>query len=160
VRRRPVGEHGDDRRSDVAVVEQADTRADLAHFLDQVLVARAVEQSNRDLADRTVHLGSQRPNILAQRAIDRDPPPAHRADDDLIHVGNAGVKERPAARGRYDRNRTRAAARRQRRSIDGIDRDVDRRAVARAERLADVEHRRFIFLALADDDHAVDVDGA
>jgi hypothetical protein len=38
-----------------------------------------------------------------------------------------------------------------------IDGDVDFRAVARADLLADVEHRRFVHLAFADDDGATDV---
>ena len=51
-----------------------------------------------------------------------------------------------------------AAFRGERRSVDRVDGNVHRGAVAGSDGLADVEHRGFVLLALADDDDAVDVD--
>src|ERR1051325_6657448 len=48
------------------------------------------------------------------------------------------------------------AARQQRRPVDRVHGDVDRRAFAAADLLAVVEHRRFVLLAFPDDDDAVD----
>ena len=68
------------------------------------------------------------------------------------------MKER-AALGRGDhRDRPVAALRRKRRAVDWIHRDVHLRPVAGPDVLADVQHRRFVFFAFADDDDAVDVD--
>src|SRR5439155_12324276 len=50
---------------------------------------------------------------------------------------------RPAFRGRV-------------RALERVDRDVDGGTVAAADLLADVEHRRFVTLALADDDRPIE----
>ena len=67
--------------------------------------------------------------------------------------------EHRAALGERDgRDATGDAASHQARAVDRIDGDVDRRGVAVADLLADVEHRRLVLLALADDDDTVHVD--
>jgi hypothetical protein len=46
----------------------------------------------------------------------------------------------------------------QRRAFQRVERDIDLGAVAIADLLADIEHRRFVALAFADDDDALDVE--
>ena len=79
-----------------------------------------------------------------------------RADRDLFHVHDVGrAIDRAAFGQRDDRNRIRHALRQQPRAVDRIDRDVHLRLLAVADALADVEHRRFVFFAFADDHDAV-----
>ena len=73
-------------------------------------------------------------------------------------MGRAQRGERAAGRHRHDRHRTRPARRGEPRAVDRVDREVDRRAGAGAEALADEEHRRLVLLALPDDHDAVDVE--
>ena len=61
---------------------------------------------------------------------------------------------------RHDRHCTRPARRGEPRAVDRVDREVDLRARAGAESLADEEHRRLVLLALADDHDPVDVESA
>src|SRR5258708_6225841 len=59
---------------------------------------------------------------------------------------------------REDRDRVRAAFRDRVRPFERVDRDIDLGADALADLLADVEHRRLVALALADDDAPVERD--
>ena len=66
--------------------------------------------------------------------------------------------EQPAGLGHGHRgDRVRATLRDRVRALEGIDGDVNLRALAPADPLADVEHRRLVTLALADDDRPVEV---
>jgi hypothetical protein len=75
---------------------------------------------------------------------------------DLVHVdGGARVEHRPPLGERYHRERVRLADRGQACPVDRVHGDVARGTLAVAHRLAVVEHRRFVLLALADHDDAV-----
>ena len=67
-------------------------------------------------------------------------------------VRRAEVDERPARRDREDRHRAGAARRREPRPVHRVDGQIERRSVARAERLAGVQHGRAVLLALAGHD--------
>ena len=66
----------------------------------------------------------------------------------------------PRSADRDHRDRVLAPRRRQRRAVDRVDGDVARRSAPVADVLAVEQHRRLVLLALADDDDAVEVDGA
>ena len=78
------------------------------------------------------------------------------ADGDLVHVDVGRVEERAAFRHRHHGDGARHVLGAQRRALQRIERDVDLRAAAGADLLADEQHRRLVALALADDDGAVD----
>ena len=80
------------------------------------------------------------------------------AGGDLFHVhAGARVEHRAALGDGDDRKRVGLAPRDQPGSVDRVDGDVDDRRVARAEPLAVIEHRRLVFLPLADHDDAIHV---
>ena len=77
-------------------------------------------------------------------------------DGDLLHVdARARVEHRAPLADGDDGERVAPAAGGERGAVDRVDRDVGGRAVAVADRLAVEQHRRFVLLALADDDDAV-----
>ena len=79
-------------------------------------------------------------------------------DGDLLHVDVGRVQHRAARPHGDHRQRVRHVLGGQRGAFQRVEGDVDRRAVAGADLLADEEHRRLVALALADDDHALDVE--
>src|SRR6186713_909133 len=96
-------------------------------------------------------------------AIEADRVPRPRPDDQLLHVEIRRVQQTALGGGGEHGDRIRCAGRAQVGAFERIDGDVDLRQVAHpmrrlADALADVEHRRFVTLALADDDGAVDRD--
>ena len=79
-----------------------------------------------------------------------------RADSDLVHVDVGGVQQR-ALVGHGERgDRAGHVLGAERGAFERIDRDVDLRAALAAHLLADEQHRRFVHLALADHNRAVD----
>ena len=80
------------------------------------------------------------------------------ADSDLVHVGVGRVEEAAVRRHGDAGDRVRAALGADRGALERIEGDVDLGAVAGADLLADVEHRRLVALALADHHRAVDVE--
>ena len=80
------------------------------------------------------------------------------AGGDLFHVhARARVEHRAAVDDGDDRKRVGLAPRDQPGAVDRVDGDINHRRVARAEPLAVIEHRRLVFLPLADHDDAVHV---
>ena len=81
-----------------------------------------------------------------------------RADAQLLEVGVRGVEEAAALGRGEDGDRAALAGGDEVRALERVDRDVDRGdrpvVVVAADLLADVEHRRLVALALADDDRA------
>ncbi len=81
------------------------------------------------------------------------------ADRDLVHVDRVGGVEEAALRCHGEAgDGVVAALGGDRGALQRIECDVELRAFAGADRLADVEHRRLVPLALADHDDAVDVE--
>ena len=74
-----------------------------------------------------------------------------RTDGELLHVRVGRVEQAAALRNRHDGDRVGQAVGDEVRAFDRIDRDVDLAAAA-SDFFADVEHRRFVALALADND--------
>ena len=83
-------------------------------------------------------------------------PAASGPDGQLLHVdARTGVEHGAPFAHRDDRQGAAPAQGGRRGAVDGVDGDVGVRRGAVADLLAVVEHRRFVLLALADDDHAV-----
>ena len=78
---------------------------------------------------------------------------------ELVHVhARTGVEHGSAFGERDDSEGVALAARSEAGAVDRVHRDVDLGPVAVTDVLAVVEHRRFVLLALADDDNPVDAD--
>ena len=102
-----------------------------------------------------------RADVLGRARVDVDRLGGLGPDRDLVHVERgAGIEHRPALGDGDHGDRIRLPERRQARPLERVDGDVDLGAVAGADHLAVVEHRRLVLLALADHDDAVHLDGA
>ncbi len=151
---------GCDRRRDVAVADEVDAGACLAQLCDQLVVAVALEDDDREVVD--VHSLRLRDalEVLGRRRVDVDRVRASRADGDLVHVQRrAGEEHRPALGDGDDGDRVRHPEGGQARPLEGIDGDVHLGPASVADLLAVVEHRRLVLLALPDDDDAAHGDG-
>ena len=102
------------------------------------------------------------PDVLGGRQLDvRRPRRSVGPDGDLLHVdARARVEHRALLGHGDDRHGVAPALGGEGGAVDRVDGDVDRGRAAVADALAVVEHRRFVLLALADDDHAVHLDRA
>ena len=86
-----------------------------------------------------------------------------RPDAQLLHVGVRGVGQAAGLRGGQHGDRTGLAVGHEVGALQRVDRDVDARHVGplgtgAPDPLADVQHRRLVALALADDDAAGELD--
>ena len=118
----------------------------------------------------TVMSPTRRPSALAMRrrfsvGLSRMStlPRRHRPDAQLLHVGVRGMGQPARLGGGEDRDRARLAVGDEVGALERVDRDVHARDVVaiRAgppDPLADVQHRRLVALALADDDPSGEVD--
>ena len=102
--------------------------------------------------------------VLGRPIADVDLARRHRADAQLLQVRVGRVGQAAGLGRREDRDRAGLAVGDEVRALERVDRDVDPRdvvtiaGVAAADPLADVQHRRLVALALADDDPAGEVD--
>ena len=121
-------------------------------------MALAIEHHHRQVLDPAILRPGDPLEVLGDRGGDVDHLRRGRSDDELLHVVEVGVEHRAPLGEGDGRDAPGDAARDQARAVDRVHRDVDGRRVAVADLLADVEHRRLVLLALADDHHAVHVD--
>ena len=123
---------------------------------DQLLVPRPVEDADGDVADRALLRLGDAPDVLGDRRGDVDDVGGGRAGGQLLHVEDGRrVVHRAAVGDGHDGDRVRHALGHERGAVDRVDGDVALGPVPVADLLAVVEHRRFVLLALADDDDAV-----
>ena len=128
--------------------------ADLA---DEVHVAVALEDAHDEVLDVALERLGDVADVLGGGGVDVDRVGGLGTDGDLLHVRVGRVQQRALRAEREHRERVGLAVRGQVRALERVDGDVDLLA-APADLLADVEHRRLVALALADDDRAGDVD--
>ena len=158
-----AGDGARDRRREVAVADQLDPGAGRADLGDERLVARPLQDDDRDVVDAAAQGRRDPAQVLRRRRGDVHLARHHGPDAELLHVAVGGVQE-PAPLGRReDRDRARLAVGDEVRPLQRVDRDVDLGRLADgarriADALADVEHRGLVALALADDDPGVDRD--
>ena len=121
-------------------------------------MARPVEDAGGDLrGGHALGLGEAR-DILLRRAVEIDGVLGiAAADRDLVHIGVGRMQQAAPLRHRHAGDRVGHRLGAQRRAFQRIERDVDRPLVSAADLLADIEHRRLVALALADDDETVDI---
>ena len=98
---------GGDDAGDVAVGDQHDARAGLAHLADQLLVARPVEDAGDQIArPRTFFALAKAAEILRRLLVEIDQIIGQAAADrDLVHVDVGRVEEAALLRHRDDRKR-------------------------------------------------------
>ena len=157
--RRALGDRRE-RGRHVAVRDQPDARADAADLGHRLLVARAVEHDHHDVAHRHALLLRHQLERLGQRAVQVEQVGHVARGGHLQHVdARARVEHRAALRQRDRGDGVGQALGAQLGALERVDGDVHlgRRAVA--DRLAVVEHRRLVLLALADHHPAVHRDG-
>ena len=121
-------------------------------------MTRAVQDTGRDLADRHALGPGQRRHVLPGRLVEVDD--AGRIagpDGDLLHIHVWRIQQSAALGHGEHADRIGLVLGAQCRALQRIDCDIDLGAIAGADFLADVEHRRLVALALADDDAAFDV---
>src|SRR5690606_24082592 len=80
------------------------------------------------------------------------------ADGDLVHVDVGRVQQAATLGHGQHTYRVGLVLGAEGRAFQRVDGDIHLRTIAGPDRLADVEHRRLVPLALADDDPAIDVD--
>ena len=162
-----AGHRGGDAGRQVAVADQADARAGGADVGDQLLVTRPIEHHDRQLVDLAAEAAGDGAQVLAHRRVEVDQVLRRRTDDQLLHVEIGRMQQAALLGRRQHRDRVGGAGRAQVGALERIDGDVDLVPLAaaglvllrQADLLADVEHRRFVALAFADDDRAVDRHG-
>lgn len=141
----------------VAVVDQADARAGLAHGGYEVLMAPAIEDAHvhvlHRLAQRLGHGG----DVLGRGLVDAHLAGARGAGGDLLHVGVGANSSAPRGAMAMVVSALGLLAAHRFVPSSGSTGDVDL-FPATAQLLADVQHGGLVALALADDDAAREVD--
>ena len=123
-------------------------------FLDQFCVPRPVQHASRDLAHGNALRFREPVEVFGNRAIQaHDARLVAGADGDLLHIHVGCVQKAALLGDGQHRQRARQRLRAQADTFERIDGDVDLGA-APAQLLADIEHRHFVLLALANDDAA------
>jgi hypothetical protein len=150
-----------DRRRQVAVGDELDPGAGTLDLRDQPLVARPVEDHDRDVDDLPAERVGDPVEVVGRALADVDLAGHDGPDAELLEVRVWGVGEAALLRRGEDRDRVALAVGHEVRALERIDRDVDLGdvvLVVPADLLADEQHRRLVALALTDDDRAGELD--
>jgi hypothetical protein len=147
-----------DRGGEVAVGDQLDPGAGLPDLGDQRLVPRPVEDHDRDVVDPAAERLGDPADVVCRTLPDVDFAAGDdRPDAQLVEVRVRGVGQAALLGRGEDGDCVPLAVGDEVGALERIDRDVDLWnvvLVVAADLLADVEHRRLVALALADDDRA------
>ncbi len=153
-----------DGRSDVTIADQSNPCARFAHFCNQLVVAIALQNHDRQIRHRAA-LGFGHGMQVPRRSLgDVNRATRPRTDDQLVHVRIGRVQKLTIICNRNDRNRVRLAGCTEVGSFQRIDGNVHARGVmvlmlpATSDSLTNVEHRCFIALAFADHYGSFDLD--
>src|SRR6185295_2651776 len=145
---------GGDAGREVAVRDQTDAGAGGADVRDELLVPRAVEHHDGQIAHPTLEGRGDVPQVLGDRRVDVDPAAGGGPDDDLLHVDVGGVEQAAALGGGEHRDGVRSAGGAEVGPLQRIDGDIHSDgavlAAQGADLLADIEHRRLVPFAFAD----------
>ncbi len=116
----------------------------------------AVKDHRSDIAHPLTQGLGDRFEVGLHRRVEVDRAGSRRPRGDLLHVhARPGVEHRAPFAERDHRDGAGLTKRRERRAVDGVDRDVHRRCGTVADLLPVEEHGRFVFFALADHHDAV-----
>src|SRR3984957_17137312 len=150
---RPTGRDG---TRDVAVGDGKYASTGLANFGEQVIVAWSIEDDDAEFGYWFLQTFGKLREIVGRTRIDVDRATGSRSHGDLVHVdARAGVEHRASLRKCDDRQCPVAAHRSERRSVDGVDRDVHEWWATVTDLLAVVEHRRVVLFAFTDHHNTV-----
>src|SRR5664279_5079912 len=145
----------------VPVADEFDPGTGVAHLVDQVRVARPIEDDDGHILGAAPLGLCYGHDVLSDWGRNVDRLGGRGAGDELFHVEHRGrVVHRPAFADREDRDGVVHAFARQGGAVDRVDGHVAFRTVSVADLLAVVEHRRFILLTFADDHDALHGHGA
>ena len=153
-----------DARGKVAIGNQPDARAGLANILDQLFVARTVQNHYNEILHFAIKALGDGLQVMGNRRVEFDSALAGRSDDDLFHVQIGRVEQAAAFAGGENHDRVGRASRAKIGAFERVHRDVHFRVFmalvsnGRADFFADEEHWRFVAFAFADDDGAVHAD--
>ncbi|CEG08157.1 hypothetical protein BN961_01571 [Afipia felis] len=141
----------------VAVGDEAHRGTGRTHGVDDVGMARTVEDQCGDRRGMHVLGAGETADVLGRRRVEVDHVLGVTGPhSDLLHINVGRIEKRAAFGHRHGGDRTRHALGAQRRTFQRIDRDVDFRPELGADLLTDEQHRGFVALALADHDRALD----
>ena len=143
---------------DVTGGDQLDSRPDFADLGHDVVVPRTFEHDHGQLLWRQALGLCDSAEVPLDGHIEVDDPTGPAADHELLHVVHMSREHRPALGQGDHRDRTGETCRGQARAFDRIDGHVELGFEPVADLLAEIEHRRFVLLAFADDDGALHVD--
>src|SRR4051794_16696107 len=148
---------GGDAGGEIAVGDQLDARARFADLRDEIVMPFAVEDHDGQFIDVALKRLGDLIQILVYGVVQIDVIGGSRADHDFVHVDVRCVEQAAFFRGGEHRDRIRGTRRAKVRSFERIDGDVDlginlALGPTAAQRFADVENRRLVAFALADDD--------
>ena len=137
--------------------DQPDRGARRPHGLDELAVPRGRSRMQAVISEYRNALGPANGDVVRRRCIDVDDTVRIvRADGDLVHIDVGREEQAALFRNRDDGESVGQVLGADRRAFERIERDIDRRTFARADFLADVEHRRLVPLTLADHHCALD----
>ena len=108
-----------------AVVDQLDARPGVADLLDQVVVARPVEDDRRDVVRAAAECLRDREDILAHRSQQVDRAARTRSDRELPHVHVGQLQERAGLPDGDHRHRAVAAPRDDAAALERVEGEVD-----------------------------------
>jgi hypothetical protein len=114
-----------DRGRDVAVLDQLDARTRLADLLDQVVMAWAVEDDRRHVADGPAERVRDRPDVRGDGLRERDAPARDRSDGHLAHVHVRKRGQRPTRADRDHGDGVVPAACDDAPALERVEREVD-----------------------------------
>mmetsp|Transcript_5360 Transcript_5360/g.12065 ORF Transcript_5360/g.12065 Transcript_5360/m.12065 type:complete len:229 (-) Transcript_5360:346-1032(-) len=144
------------RRGDVAIHDQLHTRSSSTNFVDDLFVARTLQNAHDDIFNCLLFGHRHRTDRLADWVVEVDVRRVHLFwYDKFFHVHNRSWVEHCALlRHGDDADSTGSTARRHSSAIDGVDGDVylGRRPVT--NHFSIVQHGRLILLSLSDYDRA------
>ena len=142
-----------ERRREIAGGEQLHAGAGGTHLPDQLRVARALQNRDREVLDVDALRLGERFQIVCRRALEVDDAAAVGADSNLLHVGVGALQEDVVIGDRDDRERAGAAGRADARALERVEGDLGGGA-ALADAIAGVQQRRLVGTALADQHRA------
>ena len=147
----------------VAIADELDPGAGRPDLGDELVVPRTLEDDDRDVADLASEGLGDPPQVLGRADPDVDMAGGDRPHAQLLEVRVGSVGQAAGLRRGEDRDRPGLPVGDEVGALQGIDRDVHPRhvvavAIGPPDAFADVQHRRLVPLALADDDPPGEVD--
>src|SRR6218665_386895 len=142
----------------VPITNEPSARPRRANIRDELLMTRAIKHRNPHFSHRLPLCHSERPKIFTDRLTDINDSDPHGIGDDLIHIEHRrSIQHGTTIRHRNHRQRILTTRGGERRSINGIHRNITGRTSAITHPLTVEQHWRFILLSLANNDHPVKI---